>query len=115
MAPFRILLVEDSVLFAMALEDALRDHGHAVASAASLAAARRHLAEDPVQLAFIDLRLPDGEALELARQLRDAGCAVALVTGLDLADSSADLDGMHVFPKPASIDRLLDWVDTLQA
>jgi two-component system, OmpR family, KDP operon response regulator KdpE len=74
-----ILLVEDealnrtlvkAVLSRAAIEE-VRDA--AVLDAASLAAAREKLAGEPVDLILLDMNLPDGNGLSLARELADGG------------------------------------------
>jgi two-component system KDP operon response regulator KdpE len=70
-----ILLVEDEVLnrtlvkavLARAQIAAVRDAQ--ILDAASLAAARERLATDPVDLVLLDMNLPDGNGLSLAREL----------------------------------------------
>jgi two-component system, OmpR family, KDP operon response regulator KdpE len=44
-----------------------------VLEAATLAEARTHLAAGPIDLIVLDVRLPDGDGLSLARELSDAG------------------------------------------
>ena len=75
----RILLVEDEDLnrtlvkavLARAQIQAVRDAE--VVDAGSLAAARRRLREDDVDLVLLDMNLPDGNGLSLARELADGG------------------------------------------
>ncbi len=66
----RILLVEDDPAIAELVELALKDGGHRVERAGSLAAARRLLAGAPPEAVLLDLNLPDGSGLELCRELR---------------------------------------------
>jgi DNA-binding response OmpR family regulator len=42
-----------------------------VLEATDLAEARRHLASDRIDVVLLDVRLPDGSGLDLARELRD--------------------------------------------
>jgi CheY-like chemotaxis protein len=74
-----ILLVEDEVLnrtlvkavLARAQIAAVRDAE--ILDAPSLAAARERLATHPVDLVLLDMNLPDGNGLSLARELADRG------------------------------------------
>jgi DNA-binding response OmpR family regulator len=63
----RILLVEDDLRVAAALETALRQHGHEVVGAATAAEA---LTAPPVDLVLLDLGLPDRDGIEVCRELR---------------------------------------------
>ena len=73
----RILLVEDNVQFredfARALERALASEPLDVVfvEAGSLAEARARISEGGLDAALIDLRLPDGDGLDLLRELID--------------------------------------------
>ncbi|MEV4756764.1 response regulator transcription factor [Micromonospora sp. NPDC049559] len=63
----RILLVEDDRRVAAALTSALTRRGFEVEHAATAAAA---LAAAPCDLVLLDLNLPDGDGVEICRQLR---------------------------------------------
>ncbi|GAA2661521.1 MULTISPECIES: response regulator transcription factor [Actinosynnema] len=74
----RILVVEDDDRVARGLLTALRHAGYEVHRAASAAAA---LAAAPVDVVLLDLGLPDGDGLDVLRELRDRrGTAVIAVT-----------------------------------
>ncbi|MFP5286641.1 MAG: ATP-binding protein, partial [Thermoanaerobaculia bacterium] len=71
-----VLLVEDHADTADALADLLRDRGHRVAVARTLADARRAARtaqegndQDPLDLVVSDLGLPDGSGIDLMREL----------------------------------------------
>jgi DNA-binding response OmpR family regulator len=63
----RILLVEDDPRVAMAMETALRQHGHEVTRASTGAEA---LTAAPVDLILLDLGLPDRDGIDICRELR---------------------------------------------
>ena len=75
-----VLLVEDHEPTLRAMERLLRQIGHRVTSARSVAAATSTGANDGYDLLISDLGLPDGSGLDIIRQLRDryAGRAIAL-------------------------------------
>jgi two-component system KDP operon response regulator KdpE len=83
-----ILLVEDEELnrtlvkavLARAQIAAVREA--AVLDAASLAAARERLDAGPVDLILLDMNLPDGNGLTLARELAGAGGAKPVVVAV---------------------------------
>ncbi|HEX6499178.1 MAG TPA: response regulator transcription factor [Micromonosporaceae bacterium] len=66
----RVLLVEDDVRVAGALETALRRRGYDLVRAATAAQA---LAAPPVDLVLLDLNLPDRDGIEVCRELRRRG------------------------------------------
>ena len=69
----QILLVEDDVNIQQTLVDILEEHGFAVTAASSIADARRRAAPtEDYAVALIDIMLPDGSGLRLARELREA-------------------------------------------
>jgi DNA-binding NarL/FixJ family response regulator len=69
----RILLVEDNAQFRENFARALAAEPLSVAfvEAGSLAEARERLREGGLNAALIDLRLPDGDGLDLVRELND--------------------------------------------
>jgi DNA-binding response OmpR family regulator len=66
----RLLFVDDDLRLAAMVGDYLRGHGLQVDSAGSLAAARQRLAAGGYDLLLLDLMLPDGDGLDLTRELR---------------------------------------------
>jgi two-component system KDP operon response regulator KdpE len=102
----RILLVEDEVLnrtlvkAVLARADSALVRAAEVIDAGSLAAARDRLAVEDVELILLDMNLPDGHGLTLARELATGGLlgerahpAVVAVTASVLpADRAAALE-----------------------
>jgi DNA-binding response OmpR family regulator len=68
-----ILIVEDSAPTRAFLADNLTADGYEVLLAGDLAAALRTLELHPVDLAVVDIGLPDGSGLDLLRRVREAG------------------------------------------
>ncbi len=79
MAPARLLLVEDTVSLATLYREYLRDEGHAITHAPTLAAARAVLARDPPDAVLLDLRLPDGDGLGLLAEISASAAAPPVV------------------------------------
>ena len=75
----RILVVDDHDEVRSLLRRALARDGHLVRAAASLSAARNALGARDVDLVVLDLGLPDGEGLDLCREVRQAGGAVPIL------------------------------------
>jgi DNA-binding response OmpR family regulator len=69
----RVLLVDDDVRFASALETALRQRGYAVVRAPTAADALRGAPEEAVDIVLLDLGLPDRDGIEVCRELRRRG------------------------------------------
>jgi two-component system, NtrC family, sensor histidine kinase HydH len=86
----RILLVDDNVDLVDNLGEILEDEGYKVLRAASCATARARAAEG-FDVALVDLRLPDGDGIELATELHRSapGAEVVLLTGFASVESAA--------------------------
>jgi two-component system, OmpR family, KDP operon response regulator KdpE len=67
----RILAVDDELQILRALKVVLRSAGYAVTTAATMAEALDLAALSRTDAAIIDLLLPDGDGIELCRQLRE--------------------------------------------
>jgi len=91
----RILVVEDESLLAQSLAKGLRQAAHAVDVASTLADARTKLALETYDAVVLDLGLPDGSGLTLAREIRSRGDRVPILvlTARDgVSDRVAGLD-----------------------
>ena len=107
----RILVVEDSVLVAMAIEAELNDRGYDVIVAGSLASARQRLRQGTISAALLDVNLPDGTTLDLARELVALTIPVAICSGIDSGSVPTGYPPTARFEKPIEAGRLADWVD----
>ena len=75
----RLLLVEDNVRLQQSISDTLRRGGYVldgVGNVAEFHAASRQIAYG---LLIVDLALPDGDGLELIRELRSANCSTPIL------------------------------------
>ena len=66
----RVLLIDDDARLSAMVGDYLRGSGFDVETAGSLAAGRERLAGSPYDALVLDLMLPDGDGLDLCRELR---------------------------------------------
>ena len=80
--PAPILVVEDDPLIRRRLEGVLTHLGYAQEAmifAESLTQAREHLAQQPVAIALVDLGLPDGNGIDLIREMRSTDPAMGIL------------------------------------
>jgi signal transduction histidine kinase len=70
-APLHVLLVEDNLVTLKVMSRLFRDFGYEVTPAPDIASARTAAQAKQFDLVVSDLGLPDGNGLELMRQLRD--------------------------------------------
>ena len=75
----RVLLVEDDKVIGSAVRDHIAAAAHAVDWAPDLATARDLLAVATYELVLLDLGLPDGQGMDLLRQLRRSGDKAAVL------------------------------------
>jgi two-component system copper resistance phosphate regulon response regulator CusR len=85
----RILVVEDESALAASLAKGLRQAAHAVDLAPTLAEARVRMAMEQYDGVLLDLGLPDGSGLALAREIRSRGDRVPILV-LTARDSVSD-------------------------
>ncbi|MDL9948343.1 response regulator transcription factor [Gordonia sp. ABSL11-1] len=78
----RVLIVEDEEGLVSALRIALQREGYAVDAALTDFGARERLSVNEYDVALVDVTLPDGDGLQLARQVRDG--AIECRSGRDM-------------------------------
>lgn len=97
---YRFLIVEDSLLIAMDLEEAITRSGHEVIGIAPDMKVALNYAKE-ADIAFVDVRLADGETgPELARHLVERGLLVIFVTGNPMLVEGRDAGAVGVIAKP---------------
>jgi len=74
-----IVIVEDDATLGLSLEITLRALGHETTRHGTLRAARAALATSNPDLVVLDLGLPDGDGLDLCRELRRDGSRAAVI------------------------------------
>jgi two-component system response regulator AtoC len=84
--------------------------GFETISAGSLGEARRRLGEHAIDVALVDLRLPDGSGLEIVRELQERSSAeIVVITGGASVDSAVEalrLGATDYLTKPVDVRRL---------
>jgi DNA-binding NarL/FixJ family response regulator len=111
----RILLVEDHASFRQTLAFVFdREPGfEVVAQAGSLAEARQVMDGLEVDLGVMDLSLPDGEGIELIKDLREANphfAALVLTASLDQAEHARAVESgaAGILHKSAGVDEIME-------
>ncbi|MEK8050413.1 response regulator transcription factor [Ideonella sp. DXS22W] len=113
-----LLLLEDDTDLGQAVADHLRAASHRVRWCRTLAEARAAAEDDEPGLALIDLRLPDGDGLDLLRDWRAAGSSWPVIA-LTARDQVSDrIRGLQAgaddyLVKPFDLDELLARVDAV--
>jgi DNA-binding NtrC family response regulator len=106
----RALLVDDDKNSLSALADWVSGEGFEVCTAASLAEARRSSADGGIDVALVDLQLPDGDGTELVREFQQQPAVdVLVITGHGTVDSAVDALKSGVvdyLTKPIDLNRL---------
>jgi two-component system response regulator AtoC len=106
----RALFVDDDADFLQGVAEVATQEGFAVTNAHSAKEAREHLANGPLDLVLIDLVLPDGDGIELLRELKETSSSdVILVSGVATVDSAIEalrLGALDYLTKPLDNRRL---------
>jgi two-component system cell cycle response regulator len=107
-----VILVEDDANVAYLVSRQLQRSGYEVRKAASLAEARNLVNDEPWDLAILDRRLPDGDGLDLCRDLRERSPHGYIIFLTGESSDSAKLEGFargadDYITKPFQIDELL--------
>lgn len=106
-----LLIAEDDEALRSRLGRAFAERGYEVRVAASVAEALEASA-DPPEFAVVDLRLPDGNGLDLVRALIEADPAtrVVMLTGwgsIPTAMEAVRIGAVHYLTKPAGVAEIL--------
>ena len=104
------LLIDDNEDFLTGLAEIAKQEGFAVTTAGTLKEAREHFALERVDVALVDLSLPDGEGTELLEGLKDTpDTDVIFITGTATVDSAIEAlrhGALDYLTKPLDTHRL---------
>ena len=106
----QILLVEDDAVIASGLVYALEQEGYDVRRAGTVAEALRLLAEQAVDLAIIDMQLPDADGFAVSAEALARGARVIFLTVMDDEDRivrALDQGAADYVTKPFRLRELL--------
>jgi len=115
-----VLVVDDEETVRSILRDFIELEGHRVLEADDATSARKVMAQEPVDLIFMDVRMPGESGVALCHSIKDdpecAGIKVVLLTGFD--DERAWQQGLRsgadLFAvKPVNRDRVKVLLDEL--
>lgn len=105
-----VLVIDDDQDLCQNLKDAFEQNGYRVCIAHDVEEAQRSLEIAKFQVALVDYRLPGGDGMKLASQIRSGspGCNVIMMTGFrnELAENLGDLNAQICY-KPFDIGTLL--------
>jgi two-component system, response regulator RegA len=107
-----LLIVDDDKPFLSRLAKAMEARGYKVRTADSLAAGKEAIREAAPAFAVVDLRLEDGNGLEVIRYLRETrpDCRSLVLTGygnIATAVTAVKLGAVDYMSKPADADDIL--------
>ena len=113
----RILIVDDEAGLRTALFRALDRKGYQVITAASKKEAETiSQSEKPIDLALVDLHLPDGDGLELMSHIKNLhrNAQVIILTGfgsIEKAVEATQRGAFHFITKPFNLDAILTLIE----
>ncbi|UXU75775.1 MULTISPECIES: ActR/PrrA/RegA family redox response regulator transcription factor [unclassified Paracoccus (in: a-proteobacteria)] len=107
-----LLLVDDDEIFLNRLSRAMEKRGFLVTRAASVAEARAALSRQPPAYAVVDLRLEDGNGLDVVDALREAraDARIVVLTGygaIATAVAAVKMGATDYLSKPADADDVM--------
>jgi two-component system NtrC family response regulator len=107
----RILVVNDSELIGQQLSQLLAQPGREICIARDGTTAIEYLVDRPFSLVVTDLRLPDGDGLELIRQIRERDLPVTIIVmtahaTVEVAVEAMKLGAYDFIQKPVETKRL---------
>jgi len=119
-APFRLLIVDDEEAIRFALARYFRDSGYEVEAVATLAAGREALTTFRPHMVFLDIRLPDGNGLDLLAEAGDLSpdSRVVVMTAygtLDTVRQALDRQAFEYLVKPIDLGEAEGLVRQVQA
>jgi DNA-binding NtrC family response regulator len=112
----RLLVVDDEPAARSTLALLLRKRGHQVLEAEGAAAAAKHLAEDVFDLVVTDLRMPDGDGLDVLRAVKAQAPATEVILLTAFAEWKSAKEAIRIgaldyFEKGQDPDELYHRID----
>jgi two-component system response regulator AtoC len=113
----RVLLIEDESLFARAVIKRLRQAGYECEGADTLAGGRAVIRQFMPDIVLLDMRLPDGNGMDLLAELTAKGLPVIVMTAYgEVSDavSAMKQGATDYLKKPVDLEELLLAIDKAQ-
>lgn len=112
----RLLIIEDDATFSLMLRTWLEKKGFDVAVVSTLLQSKKILSKGVFDLVLCDLRLPDGEGVEVLEWMHQQGCALPLIMMTHYADIQSAVQSMKLgacdyVSKPVNPDMLLQKIN----
>ncbi len=111
-----ILIIEDDITFGMMLQTWLGKKGYTVYSASTISRAKEEIKEHSPALLLSDLRLPDGDGLNLLKWMNETGEVIPLIIMTGYADiqtavQAIKLGASDYIAKPVNPEELLKKIE----
>ncbi|SMC27002.1 two-component system, NtrC family, response regulator [Desulfacinum hydrothermale DSM 13146] len=111
MSPMRVLLIDDELYIRKLVEKELTAPHRRIVTADSAAVAKRRIAKETFDVVVVDIRLPDGDGIELLSFFRQTfpDVEVILITGYGTVESALKamrLGAYDYITKPFDLERL---------
>jgi DNA-binding NtrC family response regulator len=114
-----LLVVDDEPIVCAVMTRLAEPVGFDVVACSSAGQAIDTLSRHPADIAFVDLRMPEGNGIDLLRQIRDTApaCEVVLMSGFATIDSAVQavkLGARDFLTKPLDFDRVIGLLKEVQ-
>jgi two-component system, NtrC family, response regulator PilR len=109
--PLSVLVIDDEPSMTELLGIMLRKEGYQVTTAGSRAAAARALAQSPVDMVITDVKLPDGDGIEILRHVKAASANTVVIVmtafgSTEMAVTALKLGAHDYLVKPFDVEEL---------
>jgi two-component system, NtrC family, response regulator AtoC len=109
--PAKVLIVDDERLIRWSLQQTLEKTGYEVDTAEDAAAAHAALRDDSPDVVLLDLKLPDGDGIQILRKIRETSPNTQVVIMTAYADVGTAVEAMRLgaydyLAKPMDFDNL---------
>jgi DNA-binding NtrC family response regulator len=120
MPGFRVLLVDDEIIFTKNMSKLLKNRGYTVTAVNSGDAAIRELEQNPVDVIVLDLKMPGMDGITTLKEIMKLGLftETLILTGHGSIDSALEamkLGAYDYLTKPCEIDELVAKIEAAWA